>query len=270
MRVTVVVHILAGSLALISGYVALYAAKGATVHRKSGMLFVYAMLTMAILGAMMAVGQGGAWGAVNFRAGLLTAYLVVTALTTVRPPAAGSRWLSVGGMLVALTVGLISLTFGFEAIANGGRRNGVPAFPFFLFGLVGLLAGVGDFRIIRSGSLRGAPRIVRHLWRMSFALLIAAMSFFFGQAEVIPKPIRIPALLALPVLAVLVTMLYWLWRVRIRRSLRGLIRVGAPEAVWTHSVGMEWHLVEASPNRLSRIGGALEVSAYKRLDDHQL
>jgi hypothetical protein len=49
------------------------------------------------------------------------------------------------------------------------------------------------------------------------------MSFFLGQAKVIPKPIRIPALLALPVLAVLVTLFYWLWRVRIRRSLRGIV-----------------------------------------------
>lgn len=63
---------------------------------------------------------------------------------------------------------------------------------------------------------------------MSFALFIAALSFFLGQAKVIPKPIRIPGLLALPVLAVLVTMLYWLWRVRIRRSLRGIVRIGSP------------------------------------------
>ncbi|HEY8796026.1 MAG TPA: hypothetical protein VIM15_13895 [Gemmatimonadaceae bacterium] len=87
--------------------------------------------------------------------------------------------------------------------------------------------------MIRSGglaSLRGAPRLARHLWRMCFALFIATMSFFLGQAKVIPKPIRIPALLALPVLAVLLTMLYWLWRVRVKRRLHGIIRVSAPEA----------------------------------------
>ena len=55
----------------------------------------------------------------------------------------------------------------------------------------------------------------RHLWRMCFALFIAALSFFIGQARVFPKPVRIFPLLALPVLAVLVTMLYWLWRVRV-------------------------------------------------------
>ena len=46
-------HILAGVLALVFGYVALYATKGATLHRKSGMLFVYAMVTMSLSGALM-------------------------------------------------------------------------------------------------------------------------------------------------------------------------------------------------------------------------
>ncbi len=63
---------------------------------------------------------------------------------------------------------------------------------------------------------------------MTFALFIAALSFFIGQADVFPQPIRIPPLLALPVLAVLVTLLYWLWRVRIRQSLRGIVAVRVP------------------------------------------
>jgi hypothetical protein len=65
---------------------------------------------------------------------------------------------------------------------------------------------------------------------MCWSLWIAAGSFFFGQAKVIPKPIRIPALLALPVLLIFVVMFYWLWRVRIRRSFRGIVRVGAAGA----------------------------------------
>jgi putative ABC transport system permease protein len=72
--------------------------------------------------------------------------------------------------------------------------------------------------------------LTRHLWRMSFALLIAAMSFFLGQAKVFPQPVRIYPLLALPVLAVLVTMLYWLWRVRARRSSPVAIPVSMPGA----------------------------------------
>jgi len=112
--------------------------------------------------------------------------------------------------IVADSLGLI---FGYVALC-GGRRSGIPAFPFFMFGVIALLASAGDLRILRSAPLRGAARLSRHLWRMSFALFIAALSFFIGQAKVLPKPIRVPGLLALPVLAVLVTLLYWLWRIR--------------------------------------------------------
>lgn len=223
-----VVHITAGSLALLAGYVALYAAKGATLHRKSGMLFVYAMLTMSLLGMTIATVRGVA-PAINVPVGLLTAYLVITSLTTIRPLPARSRWLAIGGILVALGIFLTDLTFGIQGVANGGMRDGVPTFPFFIFALVALLGGVGDLRVIRSGAPKGVHRIARHLWRMCFALFIAALSFFIGQSKVIPEPIRILPLLALPVLAVLVTMFYWLWRVRIRKTVRGLVGVNAHE-----------------------------------------
>ena len=50
-------HIVAGGLAIVLGGVALLAAKGATLHRKSGILFVYAMLTMGISGSVLALRQ---------------------------------------------------------------------------------------------------------------------------------------------------------------------------------------------------------------------
>src|SRR3712207_1110283 len=148
MRMTYVIHIVAGSLSLACGYVALYAAKGAPLHRRAGMAFVYAMLTMCGAGLAIAAVRGVA-PAVDIPAALVTSYLVITALTTVRPSAAGSHWLHLGGLLVALAVGLTSLSFAAEAIANGGKRNGMPAFPFVLFGLVGVLGSVGDARLLR-------------------------------------------------------------------------------------------------------------------------
>jgi hypothetical protein len=229
-RFPIVIHVAAGGIGLVTGFVALYAAKGASVHRRSGMLFIAAMLVMCTFGALVATVWDVAM-AINIPAALLTAYLVVTALTTVRPPASGGWWLERAALGVALVVGLASLTFAFQAVANGGMRDGMPAFPFFMFGMIGLLGSVGDFRVLRAGPRRGASRIARHLWRMCTALFIAALSFFIGQADVFPKPMRILPLLALPVVAVLVTMFYWLWRVRIRKSLRGMVGVSVPEAI---------------------------------------
>ena len=232
MIATYVLHIGAGTLGLLAGYVALYSTKGLPLHRRAGMVFVYAMLTMCLFGTLIAIVRGVA-PAVNVPAGVLTAYLVITALTTVRPPgAAVSRWLNPSLMLVALTVGVANLVFLFEALGSpDGKRNGMPAFPFIMFGAVGTLGAALDVRMMRSGPLQGAARLRRHLWRMSFALFIAALSFFIGQAAIFPKPIRILPLLALPMLVVLVTMFYWLWRVRGRRTPRGMAGGTVPEAV---------------------------------------
>ena len=226
MKPIYLVHIVAGVLGLIFGYAALFAGKGGRLHRRSGTGFVYAMLTVTVFGLVMAVSQGVA-PAINVPAALLTAYLIITGLVTVRPIATGSRALHIGAMLVALSVGLVSLTFAVEAVSNG---TGMAAFPFFMFGAVGMLGSIGDVRVMRAGPATGALRLARHLWRMCFALFIAALSFFIGQSDEFPKAFRIMPLLALPVLTVLVTMFYWLWRVRIRRSLRGLVVARPPEA----------------------------------------
>lgn len=167
-------------------------------------------------------------------AGVLTAYLVVTALITVRPSTIQLRRFELGALLVALGVGATCVVLGFEALASPrGTKFGIPFVVFFMFGTVALLAAVGDARMIRSGGLRGAPRLTRHLWRMCYALWIATASFFLGPrarvATIIPEPLLTPAVLALPVLTVLVVMFYWLWRVRVRRSFRGLMVISDVE-----------------------------------------
>jgi hypothetical protein len=222
-------HIAAGALGFIGGYVALYSTKGASLHRKAGMAFVVAMVSTAVFGMAIAVVRDVA-PAINMPAGALTAYLAFTALTTVRP-GAGSRPLDVTMLLIALGVTAIMLPFGFEALANGGKRNGMPAFPFFLFGVIGALAVIGDLRVLRSGPLTGAPRLARHLWRMCMSLFIAAISFTVQLRKMVPKVLGIPgALYAIPIVLVLGTMIYWLWRMRKKRGARAFVgvQVGAP------------------------------------------
>jgi uncharacterized membrane protein len=217
-------HVIGGAIAIASGLVALFALKGAQLHLKSGSVFVYAMLAMSLSAAVMAVGQAGA--AVNIPAALVTAYLVVTSLATVRAPFAGSRGLDRGAMVAAFAFGLTSITLAF---AGGGTRDGLT-FPLVMFGVVALLAGVGDLRMIRAGGLQGTPRLKRHLWRMCAALFVAAGSFFLGPVRRIPEPLRIPALRLIPLL-VLVTMVYWLWRLRRKRIARLVVGVSAFEGI---------------------------------------
>ena len=78
------VHIVMGSVGLLSGYVALFTAKGAPLHRKAGLVFVSVMLGMAMTGIVLAIAHG-TWAEVNVSAGLMAAYLVTTGWTALRP-----------------------------------------------------------------------------------------------------------------------------------------------------------------------------------------
>lgn len=208
-------HILAGSVGLVSGAVALYASKGGKLHRKSGMLFVYAMLVMSGSAAVLALTlkPNGA----NVLQGVLTFYLVVTGLLTVRRRPASFHWIDLAAMLVALAVGIAHMTFAFEALNSAtGKKYGYPPPLFFIFGSLALFAASGDTRMMISQRLEGPRRLARHLWRMTFAMFIATSSFFLGQAKVFPKALRITPLLLILALLPLVLMVYWLARVSSR------------------------------------------------------
>jgi uncharacterized membrane protein len=220
------VHILAGGLALMFGYVALYAAKGGRLHRKSGMLFVYAMVTMSLSGALMDALKKSTIS-VNVVAGLLTFYFVTTGLLTVRSRLQASRWIDAAAVLLALTVSVLAFNVG----AGLSSRGSPQAAPSFVFGIVGLLAAAGDIRVIRAGGVQGPLRIKRHLWRMCFGMWVAAASFFWGPPNRVPEAIRIPALQATAVLTPILVMLYWLWRYRRKRISRGVVGITAHEAI---------------------------------------
>ena len=211
------VHITAGFVAIAAGAVALYALKGGRLHRKSGMVFVWAMWVMAALGGGLAARLHER---LNVAMAVLTFYFVTTALLTVRRRAGRFHWTDAAAMLVALLVGVYQINLGLTALHSPtGKVDGIPAAPMFIFGGLALLAALGDIRLMLLGGLRGAQRIARHLWRMCFALFVATGSFFLGQADVFPRSMRIIPLLAIPALLPLLLMVYWLARVSIRRSI---------------------------------------------------
>jgi SNF family Na+-dependent transporter len=151
----------------------------------------------------------------------MSAYFVVTALTAVRQPSPWTRALNAAALLVAIGLAAVEITLGVKALGTPrGTLNGVPFFMLFFLATITSLAALGDIRVMRSGPLRGAKRLSRHLWRMCFALFIAAGSFFSIRARVarvLPEPFTTGPMRALPVVLVFVAMFYWLWRLRGRR-----------------------------------------------------
>ena len=210
-------HVVAGALGLISGFMALWATKGGIVHRRCGRIFVYSVVAMTLTGSVLAIVRDAAPGA-NVPVGVLTAYLALTSLTTMRPPSIGARPLDMSMLLVAVTVSGTLLAFGISVLSSPTRTlYGISAYPFLIFSAIGTIATLGDLRLILLGgvgTVLGARRLARHLWRMCTALLISAFVFVVRQPNRIPGPIGIVPLLAILPPVVLVVMSYWLWRVR--------------------------------------------------------
>ncbi len=212
------IHIAAGGLAIVLGAIALIVKKGGTIHRRAGLLFVFAMLVMgttaSILGFLKSPTDG------NVFAGFIVAYFVGTALTTVRPISPWTRRINVAALPVVVGLAAGDILGGVKAFNSPrGFLNGVPFFMFFFLATVMILAAMGDVRIMRFGMPPGRQRLARHLWRMCFALFIAAGSFFSIRARVakiLPEPFTTAPMRALPILLLFGAMFYWLWRLRSR------------------------------------------------------
>jgi hypothetical protein len=155
-------------------------------------------------------------------------YFVVTALTTVRPVSPWTRGLNVAALTLAVGLALVDILGGLKAFNSPGRSlNGIPFLMLFFIATIMILAALGDVRVMQFGVPRGGPRLARHLWRMCFALFIAAGSFFSIRervAKILPEPLTTAPIRMLPILLIFGAMFYWLWRVRRRHPLPVIIR----------------------------------------------
>src|SRR5688500_5462886 len=109
LHLLLIVHVTGAAVGLFAGMISMAAAKGGPVHRRSGMVFAIAMLTMCAAAVVIAVFRSQP---INIVAGTLTAYLVVTALTTLRQPSRAVRRLDRGMMTLGLTAGIAAGAIG--------------------------------------------------------------------------------------------------------------------------------------------------------------
>ena len=58
---------------------------------------------------------------------------------------------------------------------------------------------------------------------MCLGLFIATGSFFLGQMRFVPEPVRIVPLLLVLAFAPILFLIYWMWRVRVRGRMSGIL-----------------------------------------------
>jgi hypothetical protein len=228
-----VLHIIAGTLGMLSGFVAVFLRKGSRQHGLAGKVFVISMLCLSASGVYLAImkSQTG-----NVLGGTLTFYLVATAWLTARRK--DGDWkpgiVDWGALLVVSTVAAVEFTRGSQAaMSPTGMKDGFPPWPYFVFGSVAVIAAAGDIRMLVCRGISGTERLARHLWRMCFALFVAAASIFLARQQLFPALFRKTGALVFLSFLPLMLMIFWLIRVRFAKAYknkRRLPAVGAPEA----------------------------------------
>ncbi len=214
LSIFITIHVIAGSIGLLSGAAALIFQKGARYHRKAGNVFFISMLIMGATAAGVAVYVSKPLSVVG---GVLVFYLVATSWATVMRKEGKKGVFEIGAMLTALVIAAFAYYFGMEVMGSEtGIYEGSSSTPgpYFFFGSIALLGALLDAKMIWSGGIFGKQRILRHLWRMCFALFMAVASFFLGQPQIFPEAIRGTLILFVPVLIVIVAMVFWLIRVQ--------------------------------------------------------
>jgi hypothetical protein len=213
-----ILHICAGTIGCISGFIAVFLRKGSRRHGGVGKVFVLSMLTLGASGAYLALLK---FQVTNVLGGVLTFYLVSTAWVAVKRKAGKPGIFDWAALLFALAVGATQMTFGLQAVlSRTGLKYGYPPGIYFFMGGVVLLAAAGDIRMIVRGGISGTPRIARHLWRMCFALFIASSSIFLARPQLFPAVLQKTGVLAVVSFLPLALMVFWLIRIRWAKTYR--------------------------------------------------
>jgi len=215
-----VLHVAAGTLGLVSGMVAAFAAKGGRLHRSAGNVFFASMMIMAAFAAYLGVVVPDR---INIFIATFTAYLVATAWLTVRRREGtigfAEKIAFAAALVLCAPFAILSfqLALGLPPLFTSTvALKGPVLIAIYVFTAVLVLAAMGDLKVVLAGGTAGAPRIARHLWRMCLGLTLATGSAFTnGLARLIPASYHVPPLaFFLPQLVPLGLLVFWMVRVR--------------------------------------------------------
>ncbi|MFC4350967.1 hypothetical protein ACFOW6_05370 [Fodinicurvata halophila] len=166
-------HILAGFVALGAAGVAVAAAKGSPLHRRSGNVYVLAMLVVTIttLGLVMLRPNAFLLGI-----GIFSFYFVFTGWRSAKQRDGRARAIDVSAAFLMAVTALAMAGWGLAGLLDSVGKD--RSIILLVFAAIGLSMAISDLRDWRKGPITGKARIARHLTRMlggSIATITAAV-----------------------------------------------------------------------------------------------
>jgi hypothetical protein len=204
------IHTPAGTIVLVTAVVAMFAKKGSALHRKAGSCFTVSMMVMLVSGIAAAYLKNSID---DMMLGAIVMYAVFTAWLTVHHKKNETGLLEVTALI--WVVGFAITSF---AISMGWQEVAAP-FAYLIWGGLALLYALGDIRNLYHSGLSGTQRIIRHVSRIGFSIVWAALAFTDKIVKMMGTNIKsmqgeqLLLIMGIPTMLILITILYWITRI---------------------------------------------------------
>jgi hypothetical protein len=205
------IHAFFGGLGLITGFISAAVKKGSLIHRRTGKIFSYAMVTSSLISLIVAR-MPGHENLFLFLIGVFTLYMVLAgnrALTfksKVKLNATRADYLLSGTMLL---ISVIMIVIGVSGIIQGAS-NGVL---YIFFGGFGILLTVGDFKTFKTFAENKDASLRSHLGRMLGALIASTTAFMIAGVNIGTLTVWM-----LPTIIGTIYIVYWSRKLRMGKS----------------------------------------------------
>lgn len=168
-----VIHIVSGAIALVSGTVNMVRAKGGPGHRRVGSVFVYSMLTSGISAVILALVRPNPF---LMAIGVFTVYLVTSAIHSLRPTTSNTPAADALRILPLVGAALYLAYLGGTSLYAGNSFGAVP----LVFSVL-----MGGFAF-RDAKYPAEHRIRRHIQRIAGAYIASLTAFLVVNAHYMP------------------------------------------------------------------------------------
>ena len=198
MKTLLVIHILFGTLALLSAAVAVSSAKGKKIHKLSGSTYFWSTTAIFLTAIPMSIISSNIF---LFLVAIFSFYLAFAGMRFAKNKKGIPTkldWIAVG-LMIASGIGMLSLSLVYFANDNS------QYIVLLVFGLLAASLGYGDYRSHKDRTATGKQRIASHLTNMLGGTIAVITAVLVVNVDI--KPLWI--WWVLPTAVITPVIIYW-------------------------------------------------------------